>query len=447
MALLSRDDSTWQGVLRLMSTNPHPFGMRPLSTFERMLWLRDQVEPVHFSVSALIEGATTQEEWQMALALLQQRHPLFRASIQTDENGVPFFREEAGPPIPLRIVEGNAEKQLESEIAREISKPFDRPWQAPLARATVLHEKNRCIVILVAHHSIADAISLAYAIRDLVHALAGEALEPLPVPPTLEELLGIVEDPAESKTSGVSGSIKPEFFKLVPRVASLRLSNELTTGLRERAQRERTSVHAALLASIVFAAKKLAVISDRPQLTLASPISLRKMLNQGDICTLLTDLGIQDVSFPESGDFWDLARHIKNDLAPQQSLERIAGSRLELRRICANASDGEAIVQTVRQVVRPDFVLSNLGNLFPESQVLEAQAGKLRLEAIWGPAVLMGGREDQQFLGAATANGRLSLLYSSYMPFPRFLETLESTLAEHIQASTRAAAPRMVLSA
>jgi len=425
-----------------MSTNLHPFGMRPLSTLERALWLHDQVEPSHFCVSGLIEGATTVKEWRMALASLQQRHPLFRASIQTDQNGVPFFREEAAPPIPLRIVEGNAEQQLEQEIAREISTPFLSPGQAPLIRAAVLHEKKRCIVILAAHHSIADGISLAYAIRDLLQALAGNALKPLPVPPSHEELLGIVEDPADSATSGVAGSVKPEFFKLVPRVASILLSRKLTGGLRERAQLEGSSVHGALLASIVFAAKELAVASDRPQLNLASPISTRKLLNQGDICTMLTDIAIQDLSFPESGDFWELARHIKNDLAPQASLERIAGSRMEFRRIFANAPDGETTIQSIRQHMRPDFVLSNLGD-----PGLETQAGRLRLEAVWGPAILMGIREDQQFLGAATANGRLSLLYSSYTPIPRLLETIESTLAEHVRVPRRVLQPGMALSA
>ena len=98
--------------------------LRPLSTFERVLWLHDQVEPTHFSVSGLIEGATTVEEWTMALASLQRRHPLLRVSIQTDENGVPFFQGEAEAPIPLRIVECNAENQLEQEVATEISTPF-----------------------------------------------------------------------------------------------------------------------------------------------------------------------------------------------------------------------------------------------------------------------------------------------------------------------------------
>jgi hypothetical protein len=178
----------------------------------------------------------------------------------------------------------------------------------------------------------------------------------------------------------------------------------------------------------VFAADELGVANDRPQL-LASPISTRKMLNQGDICAMLTDIAMQDVTFPESGDFWESARNIKADLAPQVSLERITGSRMEFRRMFANAPDGETIVQMVGGHLRHDFILSNLGD-----PALDTLAGKLRLEAVWGPAILMGIREDQQFLGAATANGRLSLLYSSYSPIPRFLETIESTLAEHVEA-------------
>jgi Condensation domain len=418
-----------------MSTN-----FRPLSTFERLLWLHDQAEPTHFSVSGLIEGATTVEEWKMALALLQRRHPLLRVSIQTDGKGVPFFQEEERTRIPLRVVEWNAEDQLEQEVARELATPFSSAATAPLIRATVVHAEKRSLVILAAHHSIADGISLAYAIRDLLHALGGKPLEQLPVPPSHEDLLGLAEDPAESATSGVKGSINPQFFRLVPRVASMLLSRKRTADLRERAQLEGTSVHGALLASIVFAARELGVVRDRA-VNLASPISTRKALRQADTCTMLTDIGIQDASVPESGDFWELARNIRNDLAPQASLGRIAGARVEFRRMFADAHDGESIVQMVRGHMHPDFTLSNLGD-----PGLETQAGKLRLAAVWGPSILMGCREDQQFLGAATANGRLSLLYSSYSPIPRLLEAIENTLAEQAEAPTRVAGPHLVVS-
>jgi len=82
--------------------------LRPLGTFERFLWFHNQIEPVHFSVSALVEGVTTVEEWKSALSALQNRHPLLRVSIHTDANEVPYFRNEPKMPIPLRVVEGSA---------------------------------------------------------------------------------------------------------------------------------------------------------------------------------------------------------------------------------------------------------------------------------------------------------------------------------------------------
>jgi hypothetical protein len=47
-----------------------------------------------------------------------------------------------------------------------------------------------------------------------------------------------------------------------------------------------------------------------------------------------------------------------------------------------------------------DFVLSNMGNLSVESQY-----GRLRLEAVWGPAILIGTFKNQQVIGVATFNG------------------------------------------
>jgi hypothetical protein len=126
---------------------------------------------------------------------------------------------------------------------------------------------------------------------------------------------------------------------------------------------------------------------------------------------------MQDLSFPYLGDIWELARQVKNDLSPQQSLDRIARSRLEFRQIFANARDAETTIQIVRQGqgLEADFVLSNMGNLS-----LEREYGRLQLEAMWGPAILIGTFPNQQVLGIATVNGRLSLLYCSHTPIPLF---------------------------
>jgi len=399
---------------------------RPLGTFERFLWFHNQIEPVHFSVSALVEGATTVDEWKSALSALQNRHPLLRVSIPADANGVPYFRNEPKMPIPLRVVEGSALGRLEIEIAKEIATPFHSST-APLIRAVLLHEEQRSIVILVAHHSIVDAISLTYAIRDLLQSLSGKALEPLPIPPSHEELLGISENMEENgcETAGTIASINTEFFKLVPSVISLRMPVELTSSLKARAQQERTSIHGALAASIVFAARELGINRKQGSLRLGSPISTRKLLNQGEACALLTDIGMLDLEFSASGDFWELARYVRTELSPQQSLNRLAKSRRELQEVLADVCDAQTIIQIARQEMNTDFVLSNMGNLSVESQY-----GRLRLEAVWGPAILIGTFKNQQVIGVATVNGGLSLLYCSHAPIPHLLETMKDMLIE-----------------
>ena len=78
----------------------------------------------------------------------------------------------------------------------------------------LLHEKHRSIIVLVARHSIADGLSLAYVIRDLLQLLSGETLAPLPV----AALLGLEEDAGTGESRGESfgkiASLNPRFQEL-----------------------------------------------------------------------------------------------------------------------------------------------------------------------------------------------------------------------------------------
>ena len=183
--------------------------LRQLSTRERFFWLHNQIEPVHFAVAAQVEGAIAIDAWKAGLSSLQHRHPLLMASIKAGANTAPCFLSNPGIPIPSRVVEENALQRLEAEGARELATPF-RDGDPLLVRAVLLHEKQRSIMVLVAHHSIADGLSLAYAIRDLLQLLSGETLLPLPVPASHESLLGLEEDVGIGESRGKSfGTIAP----------------------------------------------------------------------------------------------------------------------------------------------------------------------------------------------------------------------------------------------
>jgi hypothetical protein len=53
----------------------------------------------------------------------------------------------------------------------------------------------------------------------------------------------------------------------------------------------------------------------------------------------------------------------------------------------------------------------------------------LKLESLWGPAVLRG-IEGEQTLAAVTVNGSLNLLHTSYAPLPALLKNIEEVLVK-----------------
>jgi Condensation domain len=170
---------------------------RSLGALEHLFWLLDKNRPVHFAVTALISGETSPRDWRRALDRLQERHPIMSVCIDGEPGSVPSFRQADLAPIPLRIVEDEPEPRWEVEAEEELAKPFN-PSQAPLIRAVLIQGIRNAAFMLVAHHSIADGLSLAYAIRDSLDVLAGRALKPLPWLPSQDDMM----NPSDSVANG-----------------------------------------------------------------------------------------------------------------------------------------------------------------------------------------------------------------------------------------------------
>lgn len=111
--------------------------------------------------------------------------------------------------------------------------------KAPLARAVLLHEANQAVVILVAHHSFADGRSIAFVIRDLMRALAGDDIDTLPPLPSQEEILGVtragaiqsLQQPDAATAARPAAYTRKENSR--PRIKGVRLGSALTSKLRE----------------------------------------------------------------------------------------------------------------------------------------------------------------------------------------------------------------------
>jgi hypothetical protein len=187
------------------------------------------------------------------------------------------------------------------------------------------------LFILTTHHAIADGLSSAYAIRDLIRLLTGENLESLPPIPAPEPLVYMSQHaPDHTDASG-----QPEApqegravtFRTVdglPSIEALSLTPEITRTLIERARKERTTVHGALCAAVVLAGRESSANWNDSSVRVMSPINLRKELGIGEDCGLYVWAVGVSLNPRTPADFWEMARFAKSSLTEKQSLGRVA---------------------------------------------------------------------------------------------------------------------------
>ena len=408
--------------------------LRPLGSFEHLFWLMDQRHPAHFAVTAEVEGDVSPRDWRQALDRVQARHPLLNASIEGAVRRVPYYRREQSAPIPLRIVEDDdPASRWKVEVGEELAMPFD-PEQAPLARAVLVQGEWQVALILVAHPSIADGMSLAFAIRDTLQAIAGATLEELSVPSSQDEILENMQvqnknlgNDAKPAPAGDVSTIRQR-NEARPKVQGFCFSETVTGQLRGRARQERTTVHAALLAALAIAGRRVSDAWQDIPTRLSSVVNTRRELGIGEHCGVFVDAASTTFD-PELYDldaipFWSLARDAKSSVAVGETKEGIAALVSALGEALKNCPDATEAADFAAMTFAREAMLTNLGAV-----PLADQFGSVKLKAIWGPAILQG-LVGEQTIGAATAGGKLTLTHTSYTPHEGLLDEMQNVLVE-----------------
>ena len=396
--------------------------LRELSSIERMLWLRDQNHCNHFSMAAEIRGHTTVTMWRNALDHLQRRHPLLNVFIGTEANSRPLFYQAGADKIPLVGRKRTSPLQWQGEFEKELSTPFDSS-QSPLMRAQLLLGDDRCEVILTTHHSIADGTAIVYVIRDLLQAVSGEKLAPLPAPPSQDELLAPILRTLPPQMSEDEVNHAPVFRPIAfrhrdgarPRVTGFRLSPEQTSLLLNTARRHQTSVHAAISAALALTGRESLPPWKEHGVRVLSPISLHKVLNVENDCVLALTAGIVSFAPPAGSGFWDLARWAKEGLLPFQTMEGVRRISGMLEKKFSNHANVETAATAMAEGMAHELMVTNVQQ-FP----FRNRFGDLTLEGLWGPSTL-NGFEGEQVVGVATVNGSLHMVHTSYTPIGTFL--------------------------
>jgi NRPS condensation-like uncharacterized protein len=404
--------------------------VRALGAKEHLFWLMNQKHPVHLTVTAEVKGDTKMQSWRDALDAVQRRHPVLSTSIDRNEEGEPALYQVDAAPIPLRVVNGSVQGRWELEVDREMAVPFT-PGQAPLIRSVLIHKPQSAVLILIAHHAIADGMALVFLIRDLLQVLSGGQIETLSFSSTAEELLSklpkgeeIVE--AEASQAGAPQAEPAPYREgngLAPSVTARKLDENLTWTLKERARREGTTVHGALCAALVLAGRKTSSTWRKQTVRVMTPINARAPLGAGEACGVyLAGGSIVPFQPGDSRAFWELARFGKNELSPSQTFQSLSTSSHRLQAMMTKDIGVETAAQIAAGAFARDLMVSNLGQMPYESEF-----GKLKLEAVWGPTALQG-LDGEQNVGIATTNGAIRLLHASYTLVPCLLENTESIL-------------------
>jgi condensation domain-containing protein/phthiocerol/phthiodiolone dimycocerosyl transferase-like enzyme len=395
--------------------------LRPLGPSEQYFSLSNQNSAKHFVIAAEITGDATVEAWVSAVAAAQLRHPLLRISVQSGPDGPPCFHEHANIPISLRIVPEENSVTWTVEMAKELATPILLNG-APLVRITVLRKSGGSTLLLSMHHSIADGLSSAFVIRDILEALSGKPLQPLPLTEPQENLCSAAAGPPPQ-----SAPVYPPATLLRrdtggPTVQALKLSKELTTKLRTHAREVGATVHGALVAAFTFAGRQLSSDWRTHPVRVVSPVNNRKLLGLEDQCAL-SIIFPTGAYAPDSEDrLWDVARAVKDKLTPVRTAEGLSTVFSGFRQLMSTSPDVAQIAAFELQVCACEGMVSNLGFL-----PFVTSFGGFKLESLWGPSVFVG-IEGEQMIGAATLNGAIHLLHTSYTPIPKLLRTVEATL-------------------
>jgi pristinamycin I synthase-3/4 len=161
----------------------------PLSFSQKRLWFIDQLSPnnpvYNMPVQVLLRGNLDVDSLARSLAAVGQRHDALRTRIvEVDGELAQVVDCEAFSSLPLYdlhlLAPLEKERQKEHWIADFTFQPFDLAT-GPLTRATLLQlEADEYILLLTAHHIIADGWSLRVLLREVTTLYEGfiEGLTP-----------------------------------------------------------------------------------------------------------------------------------------------------------------------------------------------------------------------------------------------------------------------------
>lgn len=395
---------------------------RQLSGMERFMWMGGQHKPINFGMATQISGTLSDDRLAAALKKCTRRHPLSSVRVVVDGEGVPSFTGEDVAPVPVLHLTG---EEAWSKIAqRELIQLFD--WQTgPFIRLVWMESEPISTLLLVCDHMIADGLSAAYFLRDLLTHLGDPntpafPMQPLPaitklIPEQIRNGFSPEAIFAEQMVSaadikaGAPAMTAAEFLTLPPPnliVRSWRLDRETTAKLIDRCHQEATTVHGAIGAAFLLAFAEYDVDPTAMTRTIQSPVNIRLFLEPsvGEDFGLFINHAMTDVDCAPERPFWAIARDVRTGIHAQRG-DPAQMARVLMADAFFKMPDFETMLKSMPIPLDRDYDLSltNLGRLdMPVHYVA------LTLEAIYGPILTVSPGET--VVGVNSAGGAIHLV-------------------------------------
>jgi hypothetical protein len=224
-----------------------------------MRWKLSHIErivDVNITCFVRLEGSLTVNQVRSALSRVQRKHPVLRALIREERDGL-YYEADSAPEIPLRVVARVTEYDYGRECQTELTTGFAH--DQPQLRAVWLRSELESDLLLTTSHRICDGMSVFTIVREVLWALHHDE-ELVPYEPlTVQDIIGD-DQPAKPWKHKLSVLLMNGVMRLIPASRRPLENNEhhvewsagpaLSTALKQRCKAEGVSVHALLVVAL-----------------------------------------------------------------------------------------------------------------------------------------------------------------------------------------------------
>lgn len=363
---------------------------RKLMLVERIMYV-DPATSVNCVFAAKISGKISEDHFRAALAKIQQKHPLLRATIDYKSESQPFFIEEKEMgPIPLRIVSRQTDEDWLLESESEWYRLFEGE-KKPLAQLVWIKGNNVSEILWVMPHCICDGTTGVNLMRELFHLLNDPSSELLPYKAFLsaDDFLPQNFNLKKKKRKAYFYLLLARFFFLLQRKSRKRnlgknyaihrkLSREVTAQIIEKCKTNHISVHALLCAAFMKAFQEIQGSSAKGKVI--SPVDVRHFIPEIKEDHLFAFAPTVELSLHKKLDVLENARLIKKELIQKTE-------KMEARELLWMGENMHPVVEHMISMLKSsegghDVTLSNMGKID-----IPIDYKDFKLETIFSPTV------------------------------------------------------------